>query len=64
MRPYLNALQTCQEKGAELPKPLDIIVITDGRPSDKPEDDIVQTARMLDALDVPVGQIGIQFFGD
>lgn len=62
MRPYLNALQTCQAKGAEFPKPLNIIVITDGRPSDKPEDYIVQAARMLDALDAPAWQIGIQFF--
>lgn len=62
MRPYINALQTCQAKGAELPKPLNIIVITDGRPSDKPEDCIVQAARMLDALDAPAWQIGIQFF--
>lgn len=53
MRPYINALQTCQAKGAELPKPLNIIVITDGRPSDEPEDCIVQAARMLDALDAP-----------
>lgn len=62
MRPYINALQTCQAKGAELPKPLNIIVITDGRPSDRPEDCIVQAARMLDALDAPAWQIGIQFF--
>lgn len=62
MRPYLNALQTSQAKGAGLPKPLNIIVITDGRPSDKPEDYIVQAARMLDALDAPAWQIGIQFF--
>lgn len=62
MRPYINTLQTCQAKGAELPKPLNIIVITDGRPSDKPEDCIVQAARMLDALDAPAWQIGIQFF--
>lgn len=62
MRPYINALQTCQAKGAELPKPLNIIVITDGRPSDKLEDCIVQAARMLDALDAPAWQIGIQFF--
>lgn len=62
MRPYLNALQTSQAKGAGLPKPLNIIVITDGRPSDNPEDYIVQAASMLDALDAPAWQIGIQFF--
>lgn len=62
MKPYIKALQTCQEQGAELPKPLNIIVITDGKPSDKPEDFIVQAAKILDALDAPAWQIGIQFF--
>lgn len=46
----------------EFPRPLNIIVITDGIPSDDPESVIIHTARKLDALDAPPWQVGIQFF--
>lgn len=46
----------------EFPRPLNIIVITDGVPSDDPESVIIHAARKLDALDAPPWQVGIQFF--
>lgn len=46
----------------EFPRPLNIIVITDGIPSDDPESVIIHAARKLDALDAPPWQVGIQFF--
>lgn len=46
----------------DFPRPLNIIVITDGVPSDDPESVIIHAARKLDALDAPPWQVGIQFF--
>lgn len=45
-------------------KPMNIIVITDGEPTDpqKLEKNIITTARELDALDAKERQIGVQFF--
>jgi hypothetical protein len=58
LKPYLARC----EANLELTKPMNIIVITDGEPSDDPEGVIVQAAKKLDALDAPVWQVGIQFF--
>ncbi|KAI2479380.1 von willebrand factor [Pyrenophora tritici-repentis] len=41
---------------------MNIIVITDGEPSDDVESAIIQAARKLDKLDAPTWQVGIQFF--
>lgn len=43
-------------------KPLNIIVITDGMPTDDPESVIIAAARKLDQLEAPAWQVGIQFF--
>ncbi|KAL7267891.1 hypothetical protein RUND412_009505 [Rhizina undulata] len=43
-------------------KPLNIVVLTDGEPTDDPESVIVDVARKLDRLNAPLGQVGIQFF--
>ncbi|OAP54189.1 hypothetical protein AYL99_11724 [Fonsecaea erecta] len=43
-------------------KPLDIIVITDGVPSDEIESAIVHAARKLDTLSAERWKVGIQFF--
>lgn len=43
-------------------KPVNMIVITDGAPTDDPESAIVRLARKLDRLDAPPHQLGIQFF--
>ncbi|KAK3298008.1 uncharacterized protein B0H64DRAFT_393614 [Chaetomium fimeti] len=43
-------------------KPVNMIVITDGVPTDDPEAVIINLARKLDNLDAPPHQLGIQFF--
>lgn len=43
-------------------KPVNMIVITDGVPTDDPESVIINLARKLDVLDAPPHQLGIQFF--
>ncbi|KAF9456827.1 hypothetical protein BDZ94DRAFT_1302285 [Collybia nuda] len=42
-------------------KPITIVVITDGVPTDEPADAIVEAARRLDHNNVPLKQFGIQF---
>ena len=43
-------------------KPINIIVITDGEPSDDVEAPIIACAKKLDKLDAPAWQVGVQFF--
>jgi hypothetical protein len=43
-------------------KPVNLIVITDGAPSDDVESSIVEVAEELERLKAPAWQIGIQFF--
>ncbi|KAL2020791.1 hypothetical protein VTK56DRAFT_7989 [Thermocarpiscus australiensis] len=43
-------------------RPVNMIVITDGVPTDDPESVIVSIARKLDSLEAPPHQVGIQFF--
>jgi len=42
-------------------KPISILVITDGVPTDDPRSVIIEFARRLDAKNVPLRQLGIQF---
>ncbi|KAF1844344.1 uncharacterized protein K460DRAFT_290836 [Cucurbitaria berberidis CBS 394.84] len=58
LRPYLQRY----ERAPETTKPINIIVITDGEPSDDVESPIIQAAKKLDKLDAPAWQVGIQFF--
>jgi len=58
LKPYLARV----ERLGDAVKPLNIIVITDGVPSDDVESVITSAARKLDRADVPAWQIGIQFF--
>lgn len=60
LKPYVNELSKASDMDDV--KPVNIIVITDGYPSDDPESVIVQHARKLDNLDAPAYQVGIQFF--
>ncbi|KAK6346331.1 hypothetical protein TWF730_010657 [Orbilia blumenaviensis] len=50
------------ERNPNRVKPLNIIVITDGVPTDDVESHIVKYARKLDRLDADLTQVGIQFF--
>lgn len=43
-------------------KPINVIVITDGVPSDDPESVLLSVASKLDKLEAPPHQVGVQFF--
>jgi uncharacterized protein YegL len=58
LKPYLQRY----EKNPETTKPINIIVITDGEPTDDVESPIIAAAKKLDKLDAPPWQVGIQFF--
>lgn len=58
LKPYLERY----EKNPETTKPINVIVITDGEPSDNVKSPIIQVAKKLDNLDAPAWQIVIQFF--
>lgn len=60
LKPYITSLSNAASP--EDVKPVNIIVITDGRPTDDPESVIVQHAKKLDAIEAPPYQVGIQFF--
>ncbi|KAG9086575.1 hypothetical protein FRC07_013052 [Ceratobasidium sp. 392] len=67
LRPYLAMIeQAYQDTASTDPevtgiKPVNFIVITDGAPTDEPEDVIVAAARRLDRGDFPLSQLGVQF---
>ncbi|KAL6789550.1 hypothetical protein GGI42DRAFT_365776 [Trichoderma sp. SZMC 28013] len=64
LRPYVGGLPPPEDKSRNIDdvKPINIIVITDGEPSDDPDPVITKYARDLDKLDAAVHQVGIQFF--
>jgi uncharacterized protein YegL len=43
-------------------KPMNIICITDGAPTDDDESPLIEAARKLDKLEAPAWQLGVQFF--
>ncbi|KAG8724667.1 hypothetical protein FRC09_015811 [Ceratobasidium sp. 395] len=67
LRPYISSIeQAYQDTGSTDPsvtgiKPINFIVITDGAPTDEPEDVIVAAARRLDQGNFPLSQLGVQF---
>lgn len=66
LKPYLAQVEEAVERQAHgqdvTVKPLNIIVITDGVPSDDVEATVVQAAKKLDAMASEPWQVGIQFF--
>ncbi|KAF2265178.1 hypothetical protein CC78DRAFT_462125 [Lojkania enalia] len=58
LRPYLQRYQADPDGT----KPINVIVITDGAPSDDVESVIINAAKKLDKLEAPAWQVGIQFF--
>lgn len=58
LKPYLKDVK---ERGDKV-RPLNIIVITDGQPTDDPKRVIIDTAKKLDDLEASPWQVGIQFF--
>ncbi|KAI0442866.1 hypothetical protein F4803DRAFT_517671 [Xylaria telfairii] len=64
METYVNCYAARESRRQTLPKPLNIIVITDGEASDKEvlRDNLIRQAERLDALSAPYHQLGVQFF--
>lgn len=60
LRHYEKRVSKTGDEGSV--KPINIIVLTDGRPHDEPGDVIRSAAARLDRLDAPPYQVGIQFF--
>lgn len=58
LSPYLKRC----EADLEATKPLNVIVLTDGEPSDDVESVIISAAKKLERMDAPAWQVGIQFF--
>lgn len=58
LKPYLRRY----EANPDATKPINIICITDGAPSDDVESPIIAAAKKLDKLEAPAWQVGIQFF--
>lgn len=58
LKPYLRRY----EADPDGTKPINVICITDGAPSDDVESPIIAAAKKLDKFDAPAWQIGIQFF--
>ncbi|ROT43491.1 hypothetical protein SODALDRAFT_327685 [Sodiomyces alkalinus F11] len=61
LKPYL-ALCTEKKDVLETVKPVNVIVITDGVPSDDVESVLIAAAKKLDKLEAPPYQVGVQFF--
>ncbi|KAJ1308348.1 hypothetical protein OPQ81_004058 [Rhizoctonia solani] len=58
---YINKIDYARETSGAYPKPVNFIVITDGVPTDDPREVIIRAARRLDAGNVLLSQVGIQF---
>ncbi|GKU07660.1 unnamed protein product [Fusarium langsethiae] len=61
LKPYVSHI-TRRAENIDSTKPVNIIMITDGCPTDDPESIIVHHAKKLDQIEAPPHQIGIQFF--
>ncbi|TVY81627.1 hypothetical protein LSUE1_G002621 [Lachnellula suecica] len=61
LKPYLARLEKDMAQDKET-KPLNLIVLTDGVPSDDVETVLLSAAKKLDKLDATPYQIGVQFF--
>ncbi|KAG6360211.1 hypothetical protein INS49_011267 [Diaporthe citri] len=67
LKAYLRHYEAAVERAGGDPdatdvKPINVIMITDGVPSDDPESVLLSVAQKLDRLEAPPHQIGVQFF--
>ncbi|KAI5864337.1 hypothetical protein GGS23DRAFT_494788 [Durotheca rogersii] len=64
LRSYLGRYEAAaRETGdAYCLRPINVIVVTDGQPTDEPGEIIALAARRLDAAGAPPHQVGVQFF--
>jgi len=58
LKPYVRRY----EQNPEGTKPMNLICITDGEPSDDVESPLIWVAKKLDKLEAPAWQVGVQFF--
>ncbi|ORY34835.1 hypothetical protein BCR39DRAFT_515072 [Naematelia encephala] len=61
MSPGLNSPGQTQLGEGEEVRPMNLIVITDGAPTDDPASVLIAVAKRLDRGDYPLSQIGVQF---
>ncbi|EPE27167.1 vWA-like protein [Glarea lozoyensis ATCC 20868] len=61
LKPYLAKCDKELKAGRDV-KPLNLIVLTDGVPSDDLESILLKAAQKLDNYDAPPSQVGVQFF--
>lgn len=61
LKPYMAKLKSELSEGRDF-KPLNLIVLTDGVPSDDVESVLLAVAKKLDQLEAPPYQVGVQFF--
>ncbi|EXM14040.1 von Willebrand factor A-like domain superfamily [Fusarium oxysporum f. sp. vasinfectum] len=61
LKPYITRI-SCHARYLNSTKPINIIVITDGCPTDDPEAIIEHHAKKLDQIEALPHQVGIQFF--
>jgi uncharacterized protein YegL len=62
LRPYTKKLKDQLDQGLPEAKPVNIIVLTDGAPTDEPEEVIAMYAQKLTDMEASPHQVGIQFF--
>ncbi|KAL6720517.1 hypothetical protein ACLMJK_002441 [Lecanora helva] len=61
LRPYIRDCEIRHMQHKSEPKLIDLIVITDGIPSDDPINCLTEFAKRLDAIDANLMQVGVQF---
>ncbi|CAJ0551836.1 Ff.00g058150.m01.CDS01 [Fusarium sp. VM40] len=61
LKPYVSHISH-RPGNLDATKPVNIIVITDGCPTDDPESILVHHAKKLDQIEAPPHQVGVQFF--
>ncbi|WWD20267.1 hypothetical protein CI109_104743 [Kwoniella shandongensis] len=66
LREYMSRLERSQvaspgSSSIERVKPMNLIVVTDGAPTDDPESVLIACAKRLDRGEFPLSQVGIQF---
>ncbi|RDX53805.1 hypothetical protein OH76DRAFT_1152031 [Lentinus brumalis] len=58
---YLDGLDKAKRSNRQLPKPVNMLVLTDGTPTDDPQSVIEYVAKRLDNGNYDLTQLGIQF---
>lgn len=62
LHPYVRRCEDAEDKEEEPPKPMNLIVITDGESNDPVDAVVVDMAKRLDKIGATAWQVGIQLF--